>query len=209
MHLRDPYQKQYAYSILAIEKQVGVDPDEDMTIEGMASTPTPDRMDDIVEPLGARFKLPMPLLWQHSHDKPVGRVEFAKPNKNGIPYKATLPVIKREGLLRDRVNEARDSIEAKLVTAVSIGFRAVRGKVEQLRNGGLRFLEWEWLELSLVTIPAQAEATIASVKAFDTQLRAASGHQRNPGGVVLIPSPGVSGRSTPAAKRGAVKLIPR
>lgn len=207
---RDAYEIQRAYSILDVQKMEGeADPEKPMTIKGMASTPTPDRMEDIVEPLGAKFKLPMPLLWQHYHDKPVGLVEFAKPTKKGIPYEATLPVIKRPGVLQDRVNEARDSIEAKFITAVSIGFRAVRGKIEELKNGGLRFLEWEWLELSLVTIPANAEATIDTVKSFDTQLRAASGYERSKGGVVLIPAPGASGRSTPAAKRGAVRLIPR
>ncbi len=33
--------------------------------EGIASTPTPDRMGDIVEPKGAQFKMPMPFLYQH------------------------------------------------------------------------------------------------------------------------------------------------
>lgn len=43
-----------------------------MTITGTASTPTTDRMGDVVEPMGAKFKTPMPLLWQHESDKPVG-----------------------------------------------------------------------------------------------------------------------------------------
>lgn len=59
-----------------------------MTVEGVASTPTADRMGDVVEPMGAKFQTPMPLLWQHEHDKPVGHVTFAKPTKAGIPFKA-------------------------------------------------------------------------------------------------------------------------
>ena len=197
-----------AYSILQIQKAEEND-DGEMTIEGMATTPTPDRMGDIVEPKGAKFKLPMPLLWQHQHDKPVGLAKFAKPTKNGIPFTATLPKITEPGTLKDRIDEARHSVKAGLITAVSIGFRSVQGAVEQLRNGGLRFLEWEWLELSLVTIPANAEATIQNVKAIDASLRAASGTQPKKGVSLISAPPGVSGRSTPAAKRGAVKLIPR
>jgi HK97 family phage major capsid protein/HK97 family phage prohead protease len=162
-----------AYSILDI-KSMHEDADE-LVIEGIASTPTPDRMGDVVEPKGAKFRLPMPLLWQHQHDKPVGKVNFAAPTSTGIPFRAAIPKIAEAGTLKDRVDEARHSIKAGLITAVSIGFRAISGAVEQLKTGGLRFKEWEWLELSLVTIPANSEATIQTVKALDTKLLAASG----------------------------------
>ncbi len=167
-----------AYSILNVK---AIDEDEDnYLISGIATTPTPDRMGDVVEPMGAKFALPMPLLWQHQHDAPVGRVEFAKPQKNGIPYKATLPKIKEAGRLRDRVEEAVQSIRYRLVTAVSIGFRAMRDSMEYIEDtGGIRFKEWEWLELSLVTIPANAEATIKSIKSLDSKLLAASGHKQS------------------------------
>ena len=46
--------------------------DEKRVITGVASTPTPDRVGDIVEPLGAKFALPMPLLWQHQHETDFG-----------------------------------------------------------------------------------------------------------------------------------------
>lgn len=75
-----------AYSIL--EVKAIQDGEDFVTVEGIASTPTTDRMGDVVEPLGAQFKTPMPLLWQHEHDKPVGHVTFAKPTKAGIPFKA-------------------------------------------------------------------------------------------------------------------------
>lgn len=177
-----------AYSLLDI-KAVR---DDERVIEGIASTPTPDRMGDIVEPLGAKFELPMPLLWQHWHDEPIGWVEFAKPTKNGIPFKARFAPTKDlpDGRLKERLEEAWQSVKLKLVRAVSIGFRAL--EYSRMENGGLRFLEWEWLELSAVTIPANADATINTVKSIDRRLLAASGLK---GAGRSSDNPGASGQS--------------
>jgi len=56
-----------AYSLLTIKS---VD-DEQRVITGMATTPATDRSGDIVEPGGAEFKLPIPLLWQHNSREPI------------------------------------------------------------------------------------------------------------------------------------------
>lgn len=191
-----------AYSILDV-KSIRED-EEWVTVTGIASTPTADRIGDVVEPLGARFKTPMPLLWQHNADKPVGRVMFAQPTKTGIPFEAQLPVVREAGALKDRIDEAVQSIKYKLVAAVSIGFKAVSEHVEQLKTGGLRFKEWEWLELSLVTIPANSEAVINTIKAIDSQHLPAIGQTVE---TVVPVSPGASG--TKLAHPGYVKLIPR
>lgn len=153
----------HAFSLLTVKS---VD-DKQRVITGIASTPTPDRMLDIVEPLGARFKIPMPLLLYHNSEKPVGRVDFAKPTKEGIPFRASLPNVTEPGVVQDRVNEAYHSLKYLLLGAVSIGFRAVEGGVELLKNGGLRFKDWEWLELSLCSIPANPDAVIQSFKSMD------------------------------------------
>lgn len=156
-----------AYSILNAK---AYDEDEDkFFIEGVASTPTPDRMLDVVEPMGARFKTPMSLLWQHDHSQPVGQVTFAKATKEGIPFRAELPKVKEAGRLKERIDEAIQSIKYKLVTAVSIGFRPIEDAYEFMENGGIRFKEWEWYELSVVTIPANSEAVITAIKSVDQQ----------------------------------------
>jgi hypothetical protein len=54
-----------AYSLLNIKS---ID-EEQWIIEGIATTPAPDRVDDIVEPKGAQFTLPVPFLWQHYREK--------------------------------------------------------------------------------------------------------------------------------------------
>ena len=100
------------------------------------------------------------------------------------------------GALKDQVDMAWDAVKAKLVRGVSIGFRAL--EYSFMDNGGIRFTEIEVYELSLVTIPANASATIQSIKAMDTAGRVA---QTASLGVPLV-------KCTPTAKPegGAVRL---
>lgn len=151
-----------AYSVLDVKS---VDT-EQRIIRGTATTPSPDRVGDIVEPLGVSFKNPMPLLWQHKSDKPVGTVSFDKPTKGGITFEARLAKIDEPGTLKDRIDEAWQSVKAGLVRAVSIGFRSLEHSFIE-GTGGIRFLQSEVMELSLVTIPANADATITAIKEFD------------------------------------------
>lgn len=196
-----------AYSLLT---QRSIKEDDDFFhISGIASTPEPDRMDDIVEPMGAVFQLPMKLLLQHDHERPVGNMTFAKPTAKGIPFEARIPKVREPGIVKDRVDEAIHSLKYNLISAVSIGFKPVEGEVERLKSGGYRFMKWLWYELSLVTIPANAGAVINTIKAFDR----ASAQPLFQGERVLdmaksIEIPGASGNK-PAASRGAVKLISR
>lgn len=162
-----------AYSILTF-KSVSED---ERVIRGVATTPTPDRVGDVVEPLGVKFNNPMPLLHQHDHTKPVGTVTFDKPTKDGITFEAKFADVQEPGPLKERVDTAWGEVKAGLVRAVSIGFRALEDGVELMRNGGYRFKATEVLELSLVTVPANADATITLVKSIDRTIRAASGYE--------------------------------
>lgn len=161
-----------AYSILHVRE---VD-SETRTITGTATTPEPDRMGDIVEPLGVTFKNPLPLLLFHNSTQPVGRVTFQPPTKKGIDFVATIPAITEPGKLKDRIDEAWQSLKAGLIAGVSIGFRALEEAF--MKDGGIHFLKTEVLELSLVTVPANASATIHTIKSLDANLDAASGTTR-------------------------------
>lgn len=147
-----------AYAFLEIK---AVDNDKRI-ITGVATTPAVDRVGDIIDPLGVEYKNPLPLLWQHQHDKPIGSVKFNKPTKDGITFQAEIASIDEPGILKDRLDEAWQSIKMGLVRAVSIGFRALEWAF--MDNGGIRFDSVEVYELSAVTIPAQSEALITSVK---------------------------------------------
>jgi HK97 family phage major capsid protein/HK97 family phage prohead protease len=173
-----------AYSLLEVKNF-----EEDRRIlTGVATTPTPDRVGDIVEPFGVKFANPLPLLHQHRSDQPVGHVTFKKPTKDGITFEARLPHIKEAGPLKDRVDTAWAEVKAGLVRGVSIGFRGIES--ELMDTGGIRFKETEVMELSLVTVPANAEATIHNIKSFDT---AASGDNE----------------PSPASREKTVKIKPK
>jgi HK97 family phage prohead protease len=158
-----------AYSVLAVKAM----DDDERVITGTATTPSVDRMGDIVEPLGVTFKNPMPLLHQHDNDRPVGTVKFDKPTVQGITFTARMPKIDEPGPLKDRVDTAWGEVKNGLVRAVSIGFRPI--EYSFIENGGIRFQEIEVYELSLVSVPAQADAVISTIKAFDVGAPAESG----------------------------------
>lgn len=127
-------------------------------IVGIASTPAADRVGDEMDPAGATFTLPMPLLWQHRHDEPIGHVTEAKVTPAGIEIVAR--VVRGVDAVADR---AWNLIKGGLVRGLSIGFRPL----EQSRNaiGGMRVRKWAWYELSAVTLPCNEQATITAIKA--------------------------------------------
>lgn len=179
----DPKQVKRVYSTMVVK---AVD-EEAREITGIASTPGTDRMGDVVVPEGAKFKLPIPLLWQHNHDMPIGQVVAAKVTAKGIEVVAKLAKADAPSQLHARLEEAWQSIKSGLVRGLSIGFRPI--KYAFLDDGGVEFSEWDWYELSAVTIPANAEASITSVKSF---AQAASGKS-----VVRLDNPAAGVSATP------------
>lgn len=172
-----------AYSVLDIKS---VDEDRRI-IEGIATTPATDRMEDVVEPRGAKFRLPVPFLFQHNSRQPaVGHVISAKVTDDGIQVRVQIERDDEPGPLRDLLEMAWRSIRKGLVRGLSIGFRPLEDPEPIKGTYGLRFKSWEWLELSAVTIPANAEASITSIKQFARP--AASGT-----GARSLSSPGASG----------------
>lgn len=162
--------KEIAYSQLIIKAVA----EDKRVISGIATSPEPDRVGDIVEPLGVQFKGHIPLLWMHRHDLPVGSVKFGKPTKDGLPFEASLPQVSEPSQLKARIDEAWESVKAGLIRAVSIGFRPLEYSIIE-ETGGFRFTKSDIYELSLVAVPAQPGATIQQIKAFARTHRASIG----------------------------------
>jgi len=175
---------------------------EQRIIEGMASSSSTDRMGDIVEPRGAKFKLPLRLLWQHDKDMPLGDVIEAKVTDAGIRIRAKIakdvvPYIEEKWAL----------IKAGLVTGLSIGFRPIEYEpIKDSKTFGMRFKEWEWLELSAVTIAANQDASIEMIKALDDRLLAVAGEKKQSDVVRLENlSPGGTGKTVSLRGNAQVK----
>jgi HK97 family phage prohead protease len=196
-----------AYSILTLKEM----DDEKRELVGIATTPTPDRVGDIVEPRGAEFQLPIPFLWQHDSRQPIGHVTNAKVTDAGIEVKVQLAKIDEAGKLKDRLDEAWQSIKHGLVRGLSIGFK----DVEYSRIGetySYRYLKWLWLELSAVTIPANGDCSIQGIKSADVLARRTALGAKAGLPVVRLDTagssggvPGASGTETPRRK-GVVYL---
>lgn len=155
-----------AYSILTVNKQYIDEETDERVITGIATTPTADRVFDVIDSKGVTFQNPLPLLWQHDHSKPVGTVYFENPTDEGIKFVARIANIEEEGTLKERCNEAWQSVKAGLVRGVSIGFRPT-GEMKNIDFGGIYYTATEVFELSLVTIPCNTMATIETIKSFD------------------------------------------
>jgi HK97 family phage major capsid protein/HK97 family phage prohead protease len=170
-----------AYGVLELRS---VD-EEHRIVEGIANTIALDDYGTVIDPQGARFTLPIPLLWQHQMDSPVGEVTFAQVSPTEIRVRAQIRRIDEPGPFKDLTDRAWQGVKHQLVRGFSIGFKPLKQKAN-------RFTEWSWRELSLVTIPANQQATIDLVRSLDRAALAASGERLQPG---------VSGAATTNPKR--------
>ncbi len=81
--------------------------EDERVITGIASTPSPDRDGDILEPEGAEFGSAIPFLWQHDHSRPVGQCTVRRVSE-GLEITATLvkPVPDMPSQLAARLDES-------------------------------------------------------------------------------------------------------
>lgn len=137
--------------IKSFDEQAGI-------IKGIATTPTTDKVGDIVEPMGAQFTLPLPLHHEHDRKDVVGEVIEATATPDGIEF--TARVAKD---VSEQIAEVWRRVAGGLIRFVSIGFRPIEYAAIE---GGYRFSKWAWDELSLTTIPANPQAAITAAKAL-------------------------------------------
>lgn len=192
-----------AYSLLNVKS---VD-DEQWTLEGIATTPTPDRDEDVIDPLGAQFTLPIPFLWQHDKQQPIGQVVDAAIKDVGIWVKVQIvkPSEVESEELKKRLQMAWDSIKTGLVRGMSIGFLPL--EIADIQGSwGYKFNKWDWCELSAVTVSANQDATITSIKSLchpDQKSKSSNDKEQS-----LPCTPPVSKTSAaPVPKLGGVKLF--
>lgn len=140
-------------------------------IRGIASTSDVDRDGDVLVPEGAVYSLPISLLLHHDSRHPVGQVTSLRVVGKAIEFEAELPEIDEPGALKERIDEAWQSIKARLIRGVSVGFVDLASTPTAT---GRRVDRWELVELSLTPVPANPHAGITGFKALpETQSQSA------------------------------------
>jgi uncharacterized protein len=178
--------------------------DDKRLLEGWATRAEEDRVGDVVLPRGAVYKLPLPFLLDHDHRKAVGEVDRVEVTDKGIRFWAHIAKIVEEGEVKDMCDAAWSLIRNGLRKSVSIGFRAL--DAEQIPNSyGILVKKWEWYELSAVTVPALASASITSFKGLaDYGSYVSVQPVRDPNAPVRLIT---SAKAQPENLNGAVRLI--
>jgi len=131
----------------------------------MASTPEVDRQGDLLELAGVTFRNPIPLLVHHDQTSPIGKAILTI-TPAGITFDAELATVDEPGPFKTLADDTWQRLTAGVLSGASIGFRILDGAVERLKAGGRRILKSEICELSLVTIPANQNATIRLIKSL-------------------------------------------
>ena len=135
-------------------------------IEGWANKNVMDDIGDVVNPHGARLqrfdKNPI-LLFNHNHSMPIGRVIAYKATDEGFWVKAEI-----SDSDVPEVKYIRDMIEGGYLKTFSIGFAPHK---EKRREDGSNLIEeWTLHEVSVVSLPMNADSDFALAKSFDTLL---------------------------------------
>lgn len=118
----------------------------------------PDRMGDVIQKGAfAGTKLPMPMLFGHDMNDPVGAWHSATEEQDGLHIKGVLLV---EDVARAR--EVRALVKSGAVRGISIGFLTRKATARQ--GGGRLITQLELVEASLVTVPMHPGAKVTSAK---------------------------------------------
>jgi uncharacterized protein len=104
-------------------------------------------------------KSPVRLLWQHNSDQPIGVFTEMSEDNVGLKFTGQLNLEVQQG------KEAYSLLKQGALDGMSIGFYIIS---EQLTDNVTHFTEVKLREISIVTFPANEDATISSVRsAFD------------------------------------------
>lgn len=135
------------------------------TREFVLSAPAPDRVGDVIERDAWRlenFQRNPICLWAHDHTAPVGAWTNVRAAADG----ALLGTLNLAAAGTSRiVDTVRSLVDQGIIKAASVGFRPL--KAEPIKGSAFarRFTEVELLEVSLVSVPANAQA-LAVAKSF-------------------------------------------
>lgn len=122
-----------------------------------------DSMNEVVAPgsftesIAARSR-PLPVLWQHQTDRPLGTYETVKEDDRGLFVEGRL-------LTKDvaQAREAHALLKAGAVSGLSIGYWTRESSFDE-KTGVRTLTKLDLEEVSLVTFPANEEARVDAIK---------------------------------------------
>jgi HK97 family phage prohead protease len=129
----------------------------DRQVRVVASDGTTDRMGDILDPAGcqlANFRRNPIVLAQHNSEEPIARCPSITANDVQVTALIEFPAAG----VNVRSDEYLALLKSGVLGAVSVGFLPLARS--PLQGGGWRYTAWELLELSVVSIPANANALV-------------------------------------------------
>ena len=135
----------------------------DDEVEVVMSTAALARDGHVVIPQGCRlqnYQANPIVLWSHDADKPIGNVETIEVAGDDIKARVRFAPLG----ISAQADETRGLVKAGVVRAVSIGFDPLEGEPldRNKPKGGQRFTDWELLELSFVSVPADPGAVVTA-----------------------------------------------
>ncbi len=159
-------EKQYSFGIC----KAGEVNEEERTVTAIISTDTIDRDHEVLKPSGVILDnfIKNPVVpWSHNAgEPPIGKAIWIKKGNKRITAKVKFA-------MTDRATEVWELFKGGFLKAFSVGFRPLKGHVPtpddikknpDLAEAHFIFDEWELLEFSPVTVPANAEALATAIK---------------------------------------------
>lgn len=139
--------------------------DGELRIAGYASTDSLDRQSDRILPTawtrgGLRnYEINPILLFNHDYNRPIGKVIEMSTDKRGLRIK---------GVISKSAGEIYDLVKEGVLSTFSVGFLVKDADYDKSADG-LIVKDAELLEVSVVSVPANQDATFSLAKSFDSQ----------------------------------------
>jgi HK97 family phage prohead protease len=125
-------------------------------IRVIASTPTPDRVKDVMLPEGCdltHYRDNPIVLFNHDPKTPIGTAQVEV--KNG---RVEALITYAPAGASEKADEVCALSKSGVLNTVSVGFEPV--EAEALRGGGERIKKWSLLEISIVSVPCNPDALV-------------------------------------------------
>lgn len=140
--------------------------DGELKIEGYASTTAIDRSADVILASAwtksgglNNFQRNPILLFNHNYDKPIGKVVDMGTDSKGL---------KINGVISKSAGDVYNLVKEGVLSTFSVGFLIKDAEYDK-QNDGLIVKDAELLEISVVSVPCNQDATFSVAKSFDSQ----------------------------------------